>query len=49
MASLKTDFNSMPLKGTVIRYEEPLEPATTPEDWQVQRVIKPRKTKLSEV
>ena len=26
---------SDPLKGTVIHYDDPLEPATSPEDWEV--------------
>jgi hypothetical protein len=31
----KTDSNSYPLLGTVIRYDDPFEPATSGEDWEV--------------
>ena len=31
-SSSKTNSDSYPLKGTVIRYNAPLEPATSPED-----------------
>jgi hypothetical protein len=27
--------NPYPLRGTVIRYDEPFEPAVPPEDWEV--------------
>ncbi|MDJ0692580.1 MAG: hypothetical protein QNJ41_29370 [Xenococcaceae cyanobacterium MO_188.B32] len=33
--SSKTVSDSYPLKGTVISYEEPFEPATSPDDWEV--------------
>jgi hypothetical protein len=33
--SSKTDLNSASLRGTVISYEDPFEPATSPEDWEV--------------
>ena len=29
------DANSYPLRGTVIRYDDPFEPATPLEDWEV--------------
>ena len=32
--SSKIAPNSYPLKGTVISYEEPFEPATSPDDWE---------------
>ena len=35
LSSSQTDSDSMPLKGTVISYDEPFEPATPPEDWGV--------------
>ena len=31
---LKTNPNSFPLKGTVISYDTPFEPATSSEDWE---------------
>ena len=31
---LKTALNSLPLKGTVISYDAPFEPATSSEDWE---------------
>ena len=34
-SSSKTAFAPNALKGTVIRYDDPLEPATSPEDWEV--------------
>jgi hypothetical protein len=34
-SSSKTAPNSSPLKGTVLRYDNPFEPATSPEDWEV--------------
>ena len=34
-SSSKTAFDPNKLKDTVIRYDEPLEPATSPEDWEV--------------
>ena len=34
-SSSKTAPNSYPLKGTVLRYDNPFEPATSPEDWEV--------------
>ena len=34
-SSSKTISNSYPLKGTVIRYDDPFEPTTSPEDWDV--------------
>ena len=30
-----TNSSSQPLKGTVIHYDDPLEPATSSEDWEV--------------
>ena len=33
-SSSKIATDSYPLKGTVIRYDEPLEPATSAEDWE---------------
>ena len=32
--SSKLAPNSYPLKGTVISYEKPFEPATSPDDWE---------------
>lgn len=34
-SSSKITSDSYPLKGTVIRYDDPLEPATSPEAWEV--------------
>ena len=34
-SSSKTTSDCDPLKGTVIRYDDPLEPATSHEDWEV--------------
>ena len=34
-SSSKTASDPNALKGTVIRYDDPLEPATSPEDWEV--------------
>ena len=34
-SSSKTVSNSYPLRGTVIRYDDPFEPATAAEDWDV--------------
>ena len=34
-SSSKTISDSHPLKGTVIRYDDPFEPATSAEDWEV--------------
>ena len=31
----KIDSNSFPLRGTVISYDDPFEPATSGEDWEV--------------
>lgn len=33
-SSSKTVSNSYPLRGTVIRYDDPFEPATSAEDWE---------------
>ena len=35
--SSKIASESYPLKGTVISYEEPFEPATSADDWEVLR------------
>ena len=35
--SSKIVSDSYPLKGTVISYEEPFEPATSADDWEVLR------------
>jgi hypothetical protein len=34
-SSSKIISDSHPLKGTVIRYDDPFEPATSAEDWEV--------------
>ena len=34
-SSSKNASASYPLKGTVIRYDDPLAPAASPEDWEV--------------
>jgi hypothetical protein len=34
-SSSKTISNSHPLKGTVIHYDDPFEPAVATEDWEV--------------
>lgn len=34
-SSSKTITSSYPLRGTVIRYDDPFEPATSAEDWEV--------------
>ncbi len=34
-SSSKTTPDSYPLRGTVIRYDDPFEPATLAEDWEV--------------
>ena len=34
-SSSKTTPDSYPLRGTVIRYDDPFEPATSAEDWEV--------------
>jgi hypothetical protein len=31
----KTNSNSYSLRGTVIRYDDPFESATSPDDWEV--------------
>ena len=36
-SSSKTVSNSYPLRGTVIRYNDPFEPAISAEDWEVLR------------
>ena len=36
-SSSKTVSNSYPLRGTVIRYDDPFEPAISAEDWEVLR------------
>jgi hypothetical protein len=33
-SSSKTTTDSYPLRGTVIRYDDPFEPATSAEDWE---------------
>ena len=33
-SSSKTDSDSYPLRGTVISYDNPFEPATSAEDWE---------------
>lgn len=33
----KKSVDSNPLKGSVLRYDRPFDPATDPEDWEVLR------------
>lgn len=34
-SSSKTNTDSYPLRGTVIRYDDPFEPVASAEDWEV--------------